>query len=162
MLENISVAVLKILFEKCVCKIKGGLEIVLEVFKKCVSKNQNQTNGAVVLQSLFGASMEQERDSRVTKAFIAMKNIGIGAQTVKPVLKRLLKLYNRDWTLIEDDNYRTLADAIFECENDKVSHLLSAIEFTAVDVKIVFDRILHGNTRTVAFSLLHSFHTVVL
>ncbi|KAL3523377.1 hypothetical protein ACH5RR_016211 [Cinchona calisaya] len=64
--------------------------------------------------------MAQEKDPRVTKAFIAMKNIGIAAQTVKPVLKRLLKLYNRNWEFIEEDNYRTLADAIFEYENDKM------------------------------------------
>ncbi|KAK6144249.1 hypothetical protein DH2020_021069 [Rehmannia glutinosa] len=53
------------------------------------------------------------------KAFKAMKSLGICAETVKPVLKRLLKLYDRNWELIEDDNYRTLADAIFECEDDK-------------------------------------------
>ncbi|XP_027088342.2 probable inactive histone-lysine N-methyltransferase SUVR2 [Coffea arabica] len=71
--------------------------------------------------------MAQERDPRITKAFTAMKNIGIAAQTVKPVLKRLLKLYDRNWALIEDDNYRTLADAIFEYENDKMIQENAAI-----------------------------------
>ncbi|KAK6156413.1 hypothetical protein DH2020_010661 [Rehmannia glutinosa] len=63
--------------------------------------------------------MAPERDPRIAKAFKAMKSLGICAETVKPVLKRLLKLYDRNWELIEDDNYRTLADAIFECEDDK-------------------------------------------
>lgn len=63
--------------------------------------------------------MAPEKD-RIAKAFTAMKNLGVGAETVKPVLKRLLKLYGREWNLIEEDNYRTLADAIFEEQDDKV------------------------------------------
>ncbi|KAK4407265.1 putative inactive histone-lysine N-methyltransferase SUVR2, partial [Sesamum angolense] len=33
---------------------------------------------------------------------------------VKPVLKSLLILYDKNWALIEEENYRALADAIFE------------------------------------------------
>lgn len=47
-----------------------------------------------------------------------MKNLGISPETVSPVLKNLLKLYNKNWELIEEDNYRTLADAIFEYADD--------------------------------------------
>lgn len=65
--------------------------------------------------------MAQDMDARARKAFNAMKSIGIRPNKVKPVLKNLLKLYNRNWELIEEDNYRTLADAIFEHENDEVS-----------------------------------------
>lgn len=65
--------------------------------------------------------MAQDMDARVRKAFNAMKSIGIHPNKVKPVLKNLLKLYDRNWELIEEDNYRTLADAIFEHENDEVS-----------------------------------------
>lgn len=65
--------------------------------------------------------MAQDMDARVRKAFNAMKSIGIRPDKVKPVLKNLLKLYDRNWELIEEDNYRTLADAIFEHENDEVS-----------------------------------------
>lgn len=64
--------------------------------------------------------MSRERDPRVTKAFSAMRSIGIAPDIVKPVLKHLLKLYDKNWELIEEDNYRTLADAIFESESDKV------------------------------------------
>lgn len=51
---------------------------------------------------------------RVTKAFRAMKAIGILEEKVKPVLKDLLKLYDKNWELIEEENYRALADAILE------------------------------------------------
>ncbi|XP_015079521.1 uncharacterized protein LOC107023361 isoform X2 [Solanum pennellii] len=53
---------------------------------------------------------------KVVKAFRAMKNIGISPEKVKPVLKDLLKLYDKNWELIEEENYRVLADAIFEKE----------------------------------------------
>ncbi|KAA8538972.1 hypothetical protein F0562_025664 [Nyssa sinensis] len=56
---------------------------------------------------------------RVSKAFRAMRDLGIPAETVKPVLKNLLKLYDKNWELIEEDNYRTLADAIFESADDE-------------------------------------------
>ncbi|MCD7472247.1 hypothetical protein HAX54_013274 [Datura stramonium] len=60
---------------------------------------------------------------RVKKAFRAMKNIGISEEKVKPVLKSLLKLYDKNWELIEEENYRALADAIFEKEDaEAVEH----------------------------------------
>ncbi|KZV32966.1 hypothetical protein F511_01477 [Dorcoceras hygrometricum] len=43
-----------------------------------------------------------------------MKRIGISEYKVKPVLKSLLKLFDKNWGPIEDENYRALADAIFE------------------------------------------------
>jgi len=57
---------------------------------------------------------------RVVAAFSAMANLGIPESTVKPVLKKLLKLYDKNWELIEEENYRALADAIFEEEENKV------------------------------------------
>ncbi|KAL6518274.1 hypothetical protein OROMI_033975 [Orobanche minor] len=57
---------------------------------------------------------------RISKAFSAMRSLGISKETVKPVLKKLLKLYEKNWELIEEDNYRTLADAIFEHEDEKL------------------------------------------
>lgn len=59
-------------------------------------------------------------DPRVKRAFNAMRELGISTETVKPVLKNLLKLYNKDWTLIEADNYHTLVEAIYESEDEKV------------------------------------------
>lgn len=57
---------------------------------------------------------------RVVQAFRTMKEIGISEEKVKPVLKKLLKLYEKNWELIESENYRVLADAIFEEEDSKV------------------------------------------
>ncbi|KAJ9547920.1 hypothetical protein OSB04_020463 [Centaurea solstitialis] len=51
---------------------------------------------------------------RVAKAFRAMKCLGIPEEKTKPVLKRLIKIYDKNWELIEEENYRALADAIFE------------------------------------------------
>ncbi|XP_022953605.1 probable inactive histone-lysine N-methyltransferase SUVR2 [Cucurbita moschata] len=56
---------------------------------------------------------------RVLKAFRAMKDIGISEDKTKPVLKKLLKLYDKNWELIEEESYRVLADSIFDEEDSK-------------------------------------------
>ncbi|KAH1192043.1 Histone-lysine N-methyltransferase SUVR4 [Glycine max] len=56
---------------------------------------------------------------RVIKAYNAMRSLGISDEEVKPVLKNLLQLYDRNWELIEEDNYRTLIDAYFELKEAK-------------------------------------------
>ncbi|XP_054803699.1 histone-lysine N-methyltransferase SUVR4-like isoform X1 [Prosopis cineraria] len=58
-------------------------------------------------------------NSRVIKAFNAMKDLGISSDEVKPVLQKLLRLYDKNWEYIEEDNYRTLIDAYFELKEDK-------------------------------------------
>ncbi|GAB4830093.1 hypothetical protein Ancab_019735 [Ancistrocladus abbreviatus] len=58
--------------------------------------------------------------ARVLAAFSAMKSIGIHESKTKPVLKSLLKLYDKNWELIEEENYRVLADAIFDYEDKEV------------------------------------------
>ncbi|KAL6968934.1 hypothetical protein U1Q18_020398 [Sarracenia purpurea var. burkii] len=58
---------------------------------------------------------------RVAKAFRAMRVLGITEEKVKPVLKNLLKLYDKNWELIEEENYRALADAIFDQEEAQVT-----------------------------------------
>ncbi|KAI3904270.1 hypothetical protein MKW92_024340 [Papaver armeniacum] len=58
-------------------------------------------------------------NARALMALNAMKAIGISGEIVKPVLKNLLKVYDKNWQLIEDENYRVLADAIFEYEENK-------------------------------------------
>ncbi|KAF9604856.1 hypothetical protein IFM89_010531 [Coptis chinensis] len=57
---------------------------------------------------------------KAAMAVNAMKAIGVSEQSVTPVLKKLLKLYDKNWSLIEDENYRVLADAIFECQDIEV------------------------------------------
>ncbi|XP_022005669.1 histone-lysine N-methyltransferase SUVR4 isoform X2 [Helianthus annuus] len=62
-----------------------------------------------------------EQKQKVEKAYSAMADLGISTEVVKPVLKNLLNLYDGNWELIEEDKYRTLADAIFESSDDKKS-----------------------------------------
>ncbi|XP_054799096.1 probable inactive histone-lysine N-methyltransferase SUVR2 isoform X1 [Prosopis cineraria] len=57
---------------------------------------------------------------RVAAAYRAMTVLGIKEVKVKPVLKQLLKLYDKNWELIEQENYRVLADAIFEQEEKEL------------------------------------------
>ncbi|XP_019440971.1 PREDICTED: probable inactive histone-lysine N-methyltransferase SUVR2 [Lupinus angustifolius] len=57
---------------------------------------------------------------KVVAAFRAMSALGITESQVKPVLKKLLKLYDKNWELIEEENYRALADAIFEAAEHPV------------------------------------------
>ncbi|CAN4102056.1 unnamed protein product [Withania somnifera] len=61
---------------------------------------------------------------RVDRAFRAMKALGISGEKVKPVLKSLLRLYNKNWDLIEAENYRVLADAIFDNDEAKQEALV--------------------------------------
>ncbi|KAL9142981.1 hypothetical protein ABFS82_14G207200 [Erythranthe guttata] len=75
----------------------------------------------------------KETKMRVANAFRAMKGIGISEDKVKPVLKKLLKLYDKNWELIEEENYRALADAIFEREESEAEeHSKKIMENAAV------------------------------
>ncbi|PIA36247.1 hypothetical protein AQUCO_03400271v1 [Aquilegia coerulea] len=63
----------------------------------------------------MGMSSEKQR---AFKAISAMKDLGIPESRVTPVLRRLFSVYDKNWEPIEDENYRVLADAIFEQENE--------------------------------------------
>lgn len=58
-------------------------------------------------------------NARVIKAFRAMKDLGIAEEVTKPVLKNLLKVYDKNWELIEEENYRALVDAIFDTQDSE-------------------------------------------
>ncbi|KAF3791910.1 putative inactive histone-lysine N-methyltransferase [Nymphaea thermarum] len=58
--------------------------------------------------------------SRFRSAVQAMRDIGIPSKTVKPVLRKLLEVYDDSWALIEEETYRALADAIFEQQDSQV------------------------------------------
>lgn len=49
-----------------------------------------------------------------------MKALGISEDVVKPVLKQLLRVFEKNWELIEDENYRALADAVFQYQETNV------------------------------------------
>ncbi|OMP03193.1 hypothetical protein COLO4_10579 [Corchorus olitorius] len=58
-------------------------------------------------------------DPRPILACRAMADLGISKDRTKPVLKRLLKLYDKNWEMIMAENYRVLIDAIFDDEDSK-------------------------------------------
>jgi len=59
------------------------------------------------------------KTDRAKKALDAMKPLGFSRKQAAPVLKKLLKIYNNNWELIEDECYRALADAILDAQDDK-------------------------------------------
>ncbi|KAL3517735.1 hypothetical protein ACH5RR_020324 [Cinchona calisaya] len=67
---------------------------------------------------------------RVVRAFRAMRDLGISENKVKPVLKHLLKLYDKNWDVIEEENYRILADAIFDSEEVEDVPSRNKLEYT--------------------------------
>ncbi|KAL3531193.1 hypothetical protein ACH5RR_010515 [Cinchona calisaya] len=67
---------------------------------------------------------------RVARAFRAMRNLGIAEVKVKPVLKNLLKLFDKNWDLIEEENYRVLADAIFDIEEAEAAQSKKQVKHT--------------------------------
>lgn len=58
--------------------------------------------------------------AKYTKASKAMKELGYTSQIVRPVLKNLLQVYEQNWSLIEDEDYAVLVDAILTSEEGKV------------------------------------------
>ncbi|GAA0166542.1 histone modifying enzyme [Lithospermum erythrorhizon] len=82
---------------------------------------------------------------RVKEAFRAMKSLGINEEMVKPVLKKLLKLYEKKWELIEAENFRALADAIFEAEDAKVEEQ-KKVENAATTTEVNEEAAANGDT----------------
>lgn len=63
-------------------------------------------------------------DHRVKLAIDAMSVIGIAPQITRSVLKKLLEAYDSNWEYIEAENYRLLADSVFESQLDSRSSSL--------------------------------------
>lgn len=59
--------------------------------------------------------------AKARAAIQAMKELGIPETKTKPVLKKLLNLFEKNWDLIEEENYRLLADSIFEDEDTEAA-----------------------------------------
>lgn len=57
---------------------------------------------------------------KVRGALAATKSLGIPDEEVKPILRHLLRLYDKNWELIEQENYRALVDAYFDLKENKV------------------------------------------
>ncbi|GAB2235698.1 hypothetical protein Drorol1_Dr00026134 [Drosera rotundifolia] len=58
-----------------------------------------------------------------SKAYKAMRELGVPKETVAPVLKNLLKLYSYNWGFIEAEHYRVLVDAVFESQAPEVEEV---------------------------------------
>lgn len=58
-------------------------------------------------------------NEKFMRALKAMKPLGLSSNDVSPVLKRLLKVYDNEWPLIEEESYRVLADAVFEWREEQ-------------------------------------------
>ncbi|KAL8545114.1 hypothetical protein ACS0TY_005348 [Phlomoides rotata] len=66
--------------------------------------------------------------ARVGRAYKAMNKLGYQTTVVKPVLQELLKLYEKDWVHIENDNYQVLVDAVLDSEEQKARQEAEEIE----------------------------------
>ncbi|KAM0844357.1 hypothetical protein ACQ4PT_057100 [Festuca glaucescens] len=53
---------------------------------------------------------------RGRRAMNAMKPLGFSSKQCSKVLKRLLEVYDHNWALIEDENYRVFAEAILDAQ----------------------------------------------
>nr|XP_033508256.1 probable inactive histone-lysine N-methyltransferase SUVR2 isoform X5 [Nicotiana tomentosiformis] len=63
--------------------------------------------------------MAPKSNSKVKRACEAMQVFGYTEEIVKPVLRNLLNLYNKNWKLIEDENYSALLESIIDSEESK-------------------------------------------
>ncbi|KAG8370839.1 hypothetical protein BUALT_Bualt13G0025100 [Buddleja alternifolia] len=98
-------------------KVKPVLKNLLKLYDKNWALIEEDNYRALADAVMSNTDVRaKDGKTRVANAFHAMKAIGIPEDKVKPVLKNLLKLYDKNWVLIEEENYRALADAIFESE----------------------------------------------
>ncbi|KAJ6822402.1 putative inactive histone-lysine N-methyltransferase SUVR1 isoform X1 [Iris pallida] len=56
---------------------------------------------------------------RAQKAMNVMKDFGFSTRDVKPVLKELMRVYENNWELIEENGYQVLIDRILEVQDSK-------------------------------------------
>lgn len=54
--------------------------------------------------------------TKACNAIAFMKAMGFPGEKVKPILKNLLKVYDKKWEFIEAENYKTLVDAVLESD----------------------------------------------
>eukprot|EP01018_Ginkgo_biloba_P036069 Gb_27274 [translate_table: standard] len=66
-------------------------------------------------------AMAKERFNQVLQA---MKSIGLSTNTVTPILKRRIELYDSEWDLIEAKSYKVLADAMFTSQDEQEARSL--------------------------------------
>ena len=63
-------------------------------------------------------------NARIQAAFTAMHNMGMeDDKKIKIVIKKLLRLYDKNWKMIEEGNYTVLVNAILDDDNSAVNSL---------------------------------------
>jgi hypothetical protein len=58
--------------------------------------------------------------NQIANAYKAANVLGIRTEDIKPVLKDLYNVFNKNWEYIEADNYRVLIDTYFESKENEV------------------------------------------
>ncbi|KAM0844358.1 hypothetical protein ACQ4PT_057100 [Festuca glaucescens] len=64
----------------------------------------------------MASSRPVSKMERGRRAMNAMKPLGFSSKQCSKVLKRLLEVYDHNWALIEDENYRVFAEAILDAQ----------------------------------------------
>lgn len=77
-------------------------------------------------------------DENVTKALKATRSVGIPDQEMIPFLDSMLRVFDNDWTHIEQDNHRALIDGYFEHKDNKVIRLLITLCFILIKESYIF------------------------
>ncbi|KAI3971476.1 hypothetical protein MKW92_033647, partial [Papaver armeniacum] len=73
----------------------------------------------------------QNTKPKATAAFKAMRKLGVPPETITKNLKKLLDLYDKNWSFIEEDNYRVLTDIIFQSQEEEETQKLKEANFEA-------------------------------
>jgi len=77
-------------------------------------------------------------NKKVVAAYRAMGSLGIDESKVKSALKKLLKVFDKNWELIEAENYRVLVDAIFEEDDTMVCFPLYVLSLKCMCMHVLF------------------------
>ncbi|KAJ0262625.1 inactive histone-lysine N-methyltransferase SUVR2 [Hirschfeldia incana] len=96
-------------------------------------------------------------NAHIKKAMTAMKALGIEEAQIKPVLKNLLTLYDKNWELIAEDNYRALADAFFDSQETQATEEKKGKEKKADQAEASAAEVDRGKRKVHEFL---SFHTL--
>jgi Ubiquitin-binding WIYLD domain len=78
------------------------------------------------------------KTDRARAALNAMKLLGFNTRLATQVLKELLKLYQNNWELIEDENYRVFAEAILDAQVCLIVFSLLMFSFPTVMLLCTF------------------------
>lgn len=85
-------------------------------------KGREGTHQQIDLSENFKSVMPPKKHT-IADACRVMKRCGISGAKTKAALKELLKLYENNWELIVDDDYRVLLDVILDKNSKEEVHI---------------------------------------